>query len=232
LDKKGKDDESSLLVRMMLLFQSSLTEQRQLIYCVENNNTNIAPLEKSYSKKYSTMSSITTTTTTTTTKSMKKRIPVLKDTQSEATTRIPKKKSLIPAPPADVSEVKKLRIENQETLRQLKQIGSIVKKAMGMIDTTTLRQMKPLLGKAILIYNAVLQQNQQQLSSVSPSTSDTIPPEKLRIQIHDLIGLDQHNRNINCSKIIQDLNQKVKKKKKKKKKEMNKREKSMFIFIF
>ncbi|KAG1463310.1 hypothetical protein G6F56_005310 [Rhizopus delemar] len=171
--------------RLIHVFQSSIKEQKQLIYYIEKSTSPAMKETVENKNKRGSVSQL----------KPPKKIPTEKNQHQQLQV-----------------EIDRLVIENENISTQVQQIGLIVRKVFGMMNNTTIsiQQIKPILNKAVIIHNTLMKQKTtSDITRRSSSQSDhgkTV--ESVYNEIIKMVSLENIKSHPTCLEIIQDLKQK------------------------
>ncbi|KAG1303102.1 hypothetical protein G6F64_010361 [Rhizopus arrhizus] len=170
--------------RIIHVFQSSIKEQKQLIYFIEKSHLSSA--KEPFDSKIKRSS-----------------LPQLKQP----------KKTITPVEkmnPHLQVEIDRLVVENENISAQVQQMGLIVKRVFSMMNNATIpiQQIKPILNKAVVIHNTLMKQKTIDLRKSSSQLDQAKSAESIYHELLKIISLENIKSHPVCLEIIQDLKQK------------------------
>ncbi|EIE82554.1 hypothetical protein RO3G_07259 [Rhizopus delemar RA 99-880] len=170
--------------RIIHVFQSSIKEQKQLIYFIEKSQGSSAKESLDSKMKRSSL-------------------PQLK--QPKKTTMPVEKMN-----PHLQVEIDRLVVENENISAQVQQMGLIVKRVFSMMNNATIpiQQIKPILNKAVVIHNTLMKQKTVDLRKSSSQLDQVKSAESIYHELIKIISLENIKSHPICLEIIQDLKQK------------------------
>ncbi|CAO3700031.1 unnamed protein product [Rhizopus microsporus] len=151
--------------KLISLFQSSLKEQKQLVYYIDKHHT--------------MRHHPTTTNEVPETKIKRSSLPQPKQVKRMSSEKTSGQNKQLQV------EIDRLVTENENISAQMKQMGLIVKRVFSMMNnaTITIQQIKPVLNKAIVIHNTLIKQKTGDVTkrlSNPPKPVDTVYHEILK----------------------------------------------------